>query len=242
MASKNPYRNFLSIAMAITRQIGFSEVGLIPLRMVISPFIIPTLPRRTFPFRGKQLELFYHRYNITWANERVVEVPVGRALIAEFGGSNVLEIGNVLGHYGKIDHQVVDKFERSAGVINEDVTTWTPPKKYDLIVSISTFEHIGFDDDDLDPTGSKILKAINNCRTWLKPNGRLVITAAPGYNPAFDGLIKDARIGTDRIECFHRSSRLQWIPCGVSTALSAKYHSPYSFGNALILADFSASR
>lgn len=242
MAALNPYRNYLTIALAVARQMGPAEVGLIPFRMAVSPLLIPFLPRRTFPFRGRQLEQFYHRYNTTWANERVVEVPVGRALVSEAGGPDVLEIGNVLGHYGPIRHRVLDKFERSPGVINEDAATWTPPGKYDLVLSISTFEHIGYDDDDRDPTGSKILQAIANCRRWLKPSGRLVITAAPGYNPAFDNLVRDGRLGADRLEFFHRASRLRWKACDAGTALAARYHSPYPFGNAVVLAEFNAPR
>jgi len=199
MAATNPYRNYLTIAAAVARQMGPAEVALIPLRMAVSPLLIPFLPRRTFPFRGRQLEQFYHRYNTTWANERVVEVPVGRTLVDEAGGPDVIEIGNVLGHYGPISHQVVDKFEKSAGVLNEDAATWQPPRLCDLVLSISTFEHIGYDDDDKDPSGGKILQAVANCRRWLKPRGRLVLTAAPGYNPAFDALIRDNRIGADRL-------------------------------------------
>ncbi len=241
MAATNPYRNYLTIAAAVASQMGPAEVALIPLRMAVSPLLIPFLPRRTFPFRGRQLEQFYHRYNTTWANERVVEVPVGRTLVDEAGGPDVIEIGNVLGHYGPISHQVVDKFEKSAGVLNEDAATWQPPRLCDLVLSISTFEHIGYDDDDKDPSGGKILQAVANCRRWLKPRGRLVLTAAPGYNPAFDALIRENRIGAERLEFFHRISRLRWRPCDATTALAARYHSPYPFGNAVILAEFGPS-
>ena len=39
---------------------------------------------------------------------------------------------------------------KTGRVINEDITYFQPNHKYDLIVSISTFEHIGFDEDPRD--------------------------------------------------------------------------------------------
>jgi hypothetical protein len=38
---------------------------------------------------------------------------------------------------------VLDKYEQAPGVINEDVVSFSPPQKYDLIVSVSTLEHVG---------------------------------------------------------------------------------------------------
>jgi SAM-dependent methyltransferase len=206
--------------------------------MLLSPLIVPLLPRRTFPYRGRELQQFYHGYNVAWANERVVEVPVGRALVAAAPGPDIVEIGNVLGHYGPVAHRVVDKYEKAQGVINADAATWHPGGRLDLVLSISTFEHIGHDDDDRDDTGGKILRAIANCRGWLKPGGRLVITAAPGYNPVFDELVRSGRMGADRYDFFHRRSRLRWVPCDAATALAARYHRPYPFGNAVVIAEF----
>jgi hypothetical protein len=65
-----------------------------------------------------------------------------------------------------------------------------------------------------------------------------VVTAAPGYNPAFDALVRDHRMPASRLEFFHRDTRLRWKPCDAATALATRYHSPYPFGNAVILAEF----
>ena len=46
--------------------------------------------------------------------------------------NELLEIGNVLSHYFKWDHDVVDKYEKVEGVINEDVVDFRPSKKYDI--------------------------------------------------------------------------------------------------------------
>jgi hypothetical protein len=60
---------------------------------------------------------------------------------------NILEIGNVLSHYFPVNHDIVDKYEKADGVINQDVVHFYSPKKYDLIVSVSTLEHVGWDED-----------------------------------------------------------------------------------------------
>ena len=66
----------------------------------------------------------------------------------------------MLSHYDPVRHAILDKFEQAPGVINEDALTWEPGRAFERILSISTFEHIGFDDDDKDPTGQRILDAL----------------------------------------------------------------------------------
>lgn len=98
---------------------------------------------RTFVFRVKQYKYFYHKYNTTWKLERTVEVPIIFEVVKKHHDKNILEVGNVLSHYFPVNHDIIDKYEKGKGVINEDVVDFRPPKKYDLIVSISTLEHVG---------------------------------------------------------------------------------------------------
>jgi len=51
----------------------------------------------------------------------------------------------VLSHYFAVKHDIVDKYEIAPSVVNEDLVNFKPGKKYDLIVSISTLEHVGWD-------------------------------------------------------------------------------------------------
>ena len=55
--------------------------------------------------------------------------------------------GNVLLHYFPADHEIVDKYEKGDGIVNEDIVNFRPGKKYDLIVSISTLEHISWNEE-----------------------------------------------------------------------------------------------
>jgi hypothetical protein len=109
-----------------------------------------------FEFDGKTRRYFIHPHNNTWMNERMVEIPIVSDLVKQNAGKNILEIGNVIKHYmPDATHTVVDKYEKSDGVLNCDIIDYQPPAEngadaafhgYDLIISISTFEHIGFDE------------------------------------------------------------------------------------------------
>ncbi len=142
---------------------------------------------KTFQFDGREYEYLYHPYNKTWKNERGIEIPIFRELLLKHEGKRVLEVGNVLSHYFPIHHEVVDKYEVSSGVINRDIVEFIPQDKYDLILSISTLEHVGWDEQPQEPI--KLLQAIDHLRSaCLAPFGRLVASLPIGYNRYFDYL------------------------------------------------------
>ena len=147
---------------------------------------------KTFQFDGRTYEYLYHPYNRTWKNERGIEIPIFRELLLQHQGKRVLEVGNVLSHYFPIQHDVVDKYEVSPGVINKDIVEFIPQQTYDLIVSISTLEHVGWDEQPQDP--AKLLQAIAHLRsTCLASGGSLVASLPVGYNKFFDGLLRDGK-------------------------------------------------
>ena len=74
---------------------GWKEVALKPLRNIFAPVIIPTLPNRTFRYKGEDLPHVYHRYNMTWASERCVEVPIGRWWAGQFEAGAVQPFNSV---------------------------------------------------------------------------------------------------------------------------------------------------
>ncbi|HUR26158.1 MAG TPA: hypothetical protein VM327_09125 [Candidatus Thermoplasmatota archaeon] len=142
---------------------------------------------RGFMFEGERYHFLFHRYNCTWINERQVEVPVLRRSARGVRHDEVLEVGNVLSHYGRVRHRVVDKYERARGVSNEDFLHHRPPNPYRLILSISTFEHIGWDEADRDPR--KFLLAVRHAQGLLAPGGLLALTVPLGYNPEVDRFV-----------------------------------------------------
>lgn len=146
---------------------------------------------KTFTFQGRKYRYFYHKYNRTWMNGRAVEIPVLWDFVKRCEGS-VLELGNVLSHYFAVKHDILDKYEQSEGVINEDVVDFRPQKQYDLIISISTLEHIGWDETPRELT--KVIRAVDNLISLLAPEGQFIATVPIGYNPELDRLLREGKV------------------------------------------------
>jgi SAM-dependent methyltransferase len=186
------------------------------------------LDGKTFDLAGMKLPYFVHPYNTTWDNERAVEVPVALA----FYKGKVLEVGRVLPHYiPHSTHHVVDKHE--PGAINVDIFDYKPVEKYDTILSISTFEHVGFDDPSPKP-GSTPLKAIEHAKQWLKPNGKMLVTLPLGFNPAMDADLA-TNLGSvfDKAYCMVRGEDGYW---GQTEGLKIiKYAAKWPAANSLLI-------
>jgi hypothetical protein len=240
-----PWRSTFELALRrpLTKLAGFverfgpTEVFLKPLRLAFAPLIIPFIHKRTLIWQNTNLQYFYHRYNMTWANERCIEVPIAKWYLEGYPGRRVLEIGNVLSHYFPITHDVVDKFEHGPGVINQDIVEFKAKKQYDLIISISTFEHIGFDDGDHVPSDMKIRAAVSTCLSLLRRDGKLVVTVPLGYNPDLDGIIRTDGLGAAREFYFRRKQARRWESCDKAEALTCRYGKPFPYANALLVAE-----
>ena len=175
-----------------------------------------------------------HKYNEAWRNERSVEVPI--ALSYAPRGKRVLEVGNVLNNYAPFPHDVVDKYEVAKGVINEDVVDYDPPHRYDLIISVSTLEHVGFDEKPRDP--KKILHAISNLRRLLTPNGLLVFTVPLGYNTYLDDLVATEREGFKDVRFLARvSEENDWSEVEFDAVRNARYGYPFNNANAIAVCE-----
>lgn len=221
------------------KRFGASELLLKPLRVLFAPLIIPGLPQKTFQFQGKSLACFYHRYNMTWAGERCIEIPIAKSYLDQYLGKRVLEVGNVLSHYFPVSHDVLDKFEKGPGIINEDIIGFTPSKQYDLILSISTFEHIGYDDEAESSSSQKILSAIAACTgNLLAPGGKLVITVPVGYNPELDQMMKRGELKASSESYMRRVQKLDWATSSKDEALKCRFRTPFPYANAILVAEF----
>jgi len=167
-----------------------------------------------------------------------VEVPIARSYAELAGADRTLEVGNVLSHYGPVKHEIIDKFERGPGVMNQDITSFLPTKRYDLILSVSTFEHVGFDDEAEGRSADKILSAIGACRALLTSSGRLVITVPISYNPELDELINSGKLGAQGETFLKKYGSQDWRECLKHEAMQCKYKEPYSYANAVMVAEF----
>ena len=200
-----------------------------------------------FRFNGREYRYFYHPYHWTWRGERAVELPVILEEVEKVDAERVLELGNVLSHYYDVHHDIVDKYERGDCVITSDICDFHTPKTYDLIVSISTIEHIGLDED---PAGGETLIqprksqcVIRRLKRMLSENGKLLVTVPLGHNLALDRLLKDdtMSIFTKKTLMKRISKSNKWAEVEESEIRDAKYGSPFDYANVLAICSFESS-
>ncbi len=189
---------------------------------------------RTFTFWGNTYNYFIHKYNATWRSERTVEVPIIWKIVNEYRGKKILEVGNVLSHYFSVNHDILDKYEKADNVINQDVCDFQSSKKYDLIVTISTLEHVGWDENPRKPM--KVLQAIENLKSLLAPKGKIIVTLPLGHNHVLDSLLNEGKIQFTKMYCLKRVSKdNRWIETNSENIKNAKYNHPFNKANGLVI-------
>lgn len=192
---------------------------------------------KTFTFNGQTYKYFWHWYNFTWRNERSIEIPIIREKVQSFHGKRILEVGNVLSHYTPCQHDILDKYEKGRNVMNQDVVDFQPSEKYDLIVSISTLEHVGWEEVPQEPR--KILHALENLKNkCLAPGGQIVVTlplGLIGLNPEMDKLLREGKLCFTKQYCMKRVSKSnEWIEIGWHEVRRTKY-TPSPYCNTLVI-------
>ena len=190
---------------------------------------------QTFEFAGQTHRYHFDYYSLD--NERAVEVALARDFLRGRTG-NILEVGNVLSHYLDFPHDIVDKYEIAPGVINEDIVGFSPGRKYDYIVSLSTLEHVGWDEQPREP--EKIIKAVNHLKKLLKDGGQMLATMPLGYNPHVDELVRTRQTGFEDVRYLRRiSSTNRWREVKWEEVDEIPYNSPFPCANAIIVGTFS---
>lgn len=185
---------------------------------------------RRFNYDGDRLPYWIASYNQTWVNERCVELAIVAHLFPESG--EVLEVGNVWKHYRDSPHTVVDKYEQGDGVINSDVVEIPTGQKYDFVFSISTFEHVGWDEVPQEP--EKLARAIEHVRTLLAEGGQAAITVPVGWNDWLDAQLADATLDVDHVNWLVRTGSVcNWREATSQEALATNYGSPRPHANGL---------
>jgi len=159
-------------------------------------FIFKLLRPKHFFFNGKKIQYENSFYNTSFFNERTVEIPMIKEIISSYKRNNFLEIGNVLQHYNYPESRViVDKYEVSQNVINEDIETYSTQTKFNLIVSISTLEHVGLDEGEMVTDKDKLQRCILNIsNNLLDKEGVLIVTLPVNYNENVDKFIRENTI------------------------------------------------
>ena len=241
----------------------------------IIPDLETTLVRNwkpTFIYRGKHLP--YNRIGYNNTGERAIEIPIALNFLATLEKKdNILEVGNTLSHYenslseyiGIRPRRIVDKFEVALGVDNVDFMDIPSEEKYDVIVSVSTVEHIG---QGIEPSsqayGEQIqirdmeapLKAIAKIYDLLAIGGKALITVPfgklidGGWYIQFDRLYLETLITKYQIppaaistvflrildmEVPNSNPREIWIEEQTENLQNVEYNYPYPCANAIAL-------
>jgi hypothetical protein len=196
------------------------------------------LAQSSFELDGRTYGYHVAKGNRTWDNERAVEISVGWAAVHSHGRSEtVIEVGNVLGHYFDIRHRVLDLNERHRCVTwNKDILEFEPPLAPELVVSISTLEHVGHSDGPRRP--EKFRQAVQATIGWLAPGGRLLFTVPLGYNPSVLGYLEDPSPQVTSM-LFMRRVTLDnlWEQTNLSAVRDYRYGKPFPAANALAIVE-----
>lgn len=142
-----------------------------------------------FEYNGARLEPFYHMYNLTHLNERMVELAIARHWGLPWQHSRGLEVGNVTGHYERMTHPVLDLYELAAwyqvgnqAVHNTDLLELgVSHQLFSWVMSISTIEHT-----------ANPLAAIKILKDLVAPGGSLLVTFPTGVRQELDDYVLGA--------------------------------------------------
>ena len=189
--------------------------------------------KNTFTFQKKNIEYLDHPYNHTKYNERSVEVPLVWSFLKNKKTKRILELGHVLSHYYPyFSHTIVDKYEIDKQVINEDMLTYIPRKKFDVIVSISTIEHIGWDEPKKEKM--KIPKVLAHLYDLLTPGGECFCTFPIGYNKYLDEHFMKGNLPFSKITLLKRVSLgNEWREIAREEVKDIKYGAPFPNSNVI---------
>lgn len=192
--------------------------------------IVATIPRGSVTVEGITVPLAYDFRRWIWRFERQVEIPLGLRALSFFNPRNVLEIGNVLMQYGAASHRVVDKYEQGPGVLNDDVIDFVPDRRFDLVISISTLEHVGWDEQPVEPR--KAADALARISTWADA---LFVTIPVGFHRELeDNLVNGGPF--DSLSLVVRTSRFgRWEERPVRERDNLRYGAPFTCGNGVLI-------
>lgn len=206
---------------------------------VSSPIAYAFSPLRkdpgTFELDGRTYTYERRLYpNRPWRNERSVELALALDFLERRKGTRTLEVGDVLSQYTSSSHDRLDKYDPSPGIIREDIVGFVPDEPYETVISISTLEHVGWDETPRQP--EKALDAYRSMRGMLKPGGAMLLTCPLGHNPRLDELLQEGAIDFPKSTFMLRiSSDNRWREATAEEVNGSKYNSPYRNANAIFV-------
>lgn len=217
-------RSGLQQALTGLRNGGVVHVGREALRRLLMLGEFQVVRRRGLPpvrLGDQTITPLVHPYNLTWRNERAIEVPLSSTFLTS-EGRPCLEVGNVLSHYGIQADVIVDKYEVAPGVINLDAMDFTSAEPFRSILCISTLEHIGFDEDTYGgsaTTSGEIAPTVKHLRSLLSDDGEMLVTCPLGLNPELDSLVASGFLAPVFERFLKRNKPGVWVEVEKAVAL-----------------------
>jgi hypothetical protein len=205
--------------------------------LTANPLTRRGMRRSTFEFEGMTLQYLSSRVQ----TERRVEIPLALDFLRRGPPKgSVLEIGHSLHNYTEEPRTIVDKYEVTDGVRNVDILDFIPQAKFETVISVSTLEHVGYDEPSR--THGKFLAAmthlLNRCVT---PTGRVLVTLPVGYNPEVDEFLRKPSDPRWRCSFLKRISIFnEWQQSSVNASMTSATRSRYPGCNVLAICRGSA--
>jgi hypothetical protein len=154
---------------------------------------------------------------------------LAKRAISQFRVDDILEVGNVLGFAGVVGHTIVDKYEVGPGVVNVDIMEYRPERQFKLVVSISTVEHVGWDEVPEQPS-----KAAEALEVMGALGEALLITIPVGYHPQLEDSFVSGPF--DDVALAVKTSRVgRWVRRPLDEIPNLQYGRPYAFGNGVLI-------
>lgn len=198
-------------------------------------------PADTFAYWDVELRYCRAPYNNAGLNERAVEVPIAQWFVGQQQiGTAGLEVGAVLQHYTPAGWTVLDRYEPGA-MLNVDV--FDHHGTYDWIVSISTLEHVRWDEPGLGRCSDGSMKALAHLHSLLRPGGQMLVTTPFGWQVFWDSAILDGRLPVEPVrQCSMTRVRLtdpvEWVQAHELT--HRRYAMTSIWAESVWVAEFSA--
>lgn len=200
----------------------------------------------SFQLNNLNFKYFINHYNKTYNNERTIEVSLAKYFFEVSRNKQIIELGNVSKHYFQKTHRVIDKYEKSKGVENIDFLELKVNKKYDFL-SLSTIEHIGFDEfsrykhlnTEVKSFQKKIIfkRVFEKINQLIDENSKVLVTAPIGYNQDLDEYISLNHNSKDfKYRFMERiNQQNQWIETSYNNVKEIKYADKFPAENAIVI-------
>lgn len=177
---------------------------------------------------------------IPCGTERDIEVPYIYNYLLDYimthHNPKILEIGNVCSNHfnvyslgGEYLYDIIDLYEVNGLCINEDIRYYRSDILYDLIISISTLEHIGEVEKD---SRYGIIDALLNIKGLLVSGGICIFTVPVNYQKEMDFILDQITI-FDRVIFMKRISDTEWVETDREGVSGGIYSYPYLGANEL---------